>query len=101
MTIDSFILDVTIGESEQRIIAASLDVSSGMDLRSSLTIDERSAVSEFTIAEFGTEPLRIGITTVLSGSDTLMGSEELDIECKCQFHLLPSFMETLTRQSSL
>jgi hypothetical protein len=80
LTIESFVLDVAVDQSEQGIITGSLNIVAGMDLRSSLTIDNGTRMAPLSITKFSTKTLSVRITTVLSGGNTLMRGEELNIE---------------------
>jgi len=59
MTVKTFILDETIDKSEEGIITGTLDIIASMDLRASLTIDNRARMAILSIIEFATETLRI------------------------------------------
>ena len=59
-----------------------------MNLRTTLTIDDCTRVGKLSIIELGAKTLSIGITAVLSGSDTFMGSEELKVKSLILFHFI-------------
>ena len=86
MSVNSFELDITIDQGKESIISGSLDIIASVDLRSSLTIDDRTGMAPLSIEQFATESLGIAVTAVFPGGDTLMGCEELDVKFKSQFH---------------
>lgn len=82
MSVNSFEFDITIDSGKESVVTGSLDIIARMDLRSSLAIDDRTGMAPLSIEQFAAKSLSIGITSVLSGSDTLMGCEELDVKFK-------------------
>lgn len=80
MSVNSFEFDITIDQSEERVISGSLDIIASVDFRPSLTIDDRSGMAPLSIIQFAAKSLSIAVTAVLRGSDTLMGCKELDVK---------------------
>jgi hypothetical protein len=60
----------TVNESEKCIVRSSADVHAGMNACSALTYDDVSCGNSLTVRTLYAKSFRLGITTVLCGTDT-------------------------------
>jgi len=74
---DVFKLNLTVDESEQSIIGTAANIVAGMDVRTSLTKDDVAGDNVGTVSLLNAKTLGFAVTAVLSGTYTLLMSEEL------------------------
>ena len=73
-------LNATVDQSEQRVIGTDTDVVAGTDSRASLTNDDVAGKDCLTVSLLYAKALRLAITAVLGGTNTLLVSKKLQTE---------------------
>src|SRR5688572_6843420 len=66
--------DHTLGQGEQREIAAHADIAARMELRAALADDDAAGPALLPAVDLDAQPFRLGITAVLAGTLTFLMS---------------------------
>jgi hypothetical protein len=69
--------DNTVDQSEQGIVGTTANTSTSVDVSAALTNQDVASGNGLTVSTLSAQTLRLGITAVLSGTYTLLMSEEL------------------------
>jgi hypothetical protein len=70
-------LNLTVNQSEQRVIGADANVVTGMHGSASLSDDDIAGADTLTVRLLNAKALRFAVTAVLGRTDTLLVSKEL------------------------
>ena len=83
VTAESLEPDGAVGQSEQRIVAASAHIGTRMDLRAALLDDDVARQNELTVSTLHAKALRLGIAAVFRRADTFFMSHKAAPPMKC------------------
>ena len=74
---ETLILYTTVYLCEERIIGTSADILAGMDMCSSLSVEDIAGENELSVSSLCAEALSVGVSAVLCGAHTFFMSEIL------------------------
>ena len=75
---NTFKFDSSVNQSEKGVIAADADVFTGMDVGAALPDKDVAGEDRLAVGALDAQPLGLGVTAVLGGTDTFFMGKELD-----------------------